>query len=161
MHRADRLIHDLHLQPHPEGGWFRETHRSRQQVATPHGERAAATAIWFLLRSPQVSRWHRIRSDECWHWYEGLPLQLLMCERPGQPIVRQRLGPAADGALPQRIVPAGWWQAALLPPEAYALVGCTVAPGFDFADFTILDPAGADAAWFRKQADARLVDGTP
>ena len=160
MHRADRLIQELRLEEHPEGGWYRETLRSSQRVPTPRGDRAASTAIWFLLKAGQVSRWHRVLSDECWHWYEGGPLQLLMCERPGQAVIRSRLGPAANGALPQRVVPAGWWQAAM-PLDAYALVGCTVAPGFEFADFTLLDPAGSDAAWFRTQADARLVDASP
>lgn len=100
--------------------------RSSHLVPNPRGERAASTAIWFLLKAGQVSRWHRVRSDECWHWYEGGPMQLLLCERPGQAVVRWRLGPAADGAPPQRVVPAGWWQAAI-PLDAYALVGCTAA----------------------------------
>ncbi len=154
--RAAELIRLLDLQPHPEGGHYRETFRSALRQPGPRGERAASTAIWFLLEAGQVSRWHRVLADECWHWYEGAELELLQCEAPGAPITFQRLGPVADDRIPQRVVPAGWWQAAR-PLGAHTLVGCTVAPGFDFADFTMLDPAGADSGWFRQAADPGLV----
>ncbi len=154
--RAAELIRALDLQPHPEGGHYRETFRSTLWQSGPRGERAASTAIWFLLQAGQVSRWHRVLSDECWHWHEGGELELLQCERPGSPVTAQRLGPVADGSLPQRVVPAGWWQAAR-PLGAYALVGCTVAPGFEFADFTMIDPVDGEAEWFRKAADPGFV----
>jgi predicted cupin superfamily sugar epimerase len=154
--RAAALIRTLDLQPHPEGGYYRETFRSALRQPGPRGERAASTAIWFLLQAGEVSRWHRVLADECWHWYEGGKLELLQCERPGSPVTAQRLGPVAADSLPQCVVPAGWWQAAR-PLGAYALVGCTVAPGFDFADFALLDPVSADAAWFRAAADPMLV----
>jgi predicted cupin superfamily sugar epimerase len=154
--RAAELVRVLDLKPHPEGGHYRETFRSALRQPGPRGERAASTAIWFLLQAGQVSRWHRVLADECWHWYEGVELELLRCERPGGTVSAQRLGPVAGDCVPQRVVPAGWWQAARTL-GAYALVGCTVAPGFDFADFTLLDPAGADAEWFRTAADPRLV----
>lgn len=157
MDRAGDLIRELRLAPHPEGGWYRETFRSADVVTTPRGARSASTAIWFLLRAGQVSRWHRVLADECWHWYEGAQLDLLSCERPGAPVSSQRLGPTAGAVRPQHVVPAGWWQAAL-PAGAYTLVGCTVAPGFDFADFSLVDPSSADAALFRGAADPRLVD---
>lgn len=159
MSRADRLVAELGLLPHPEGGHYRETFRSPQRVETPHGGRAASTAILFLLRAHEVSRWHRVRADEAWHWYEGAPLHLHLCESPGAPVRVLRLGPVASGMRPQAVVPAGCWQAAL-PAGGHVLVGCTVAPGFDFADFTLLDPASADADRLRAAADPRLVDGT-
>lgn len=153
--RPQELIRALDLTPHPEGGHFRETFRSPLSAAG----RACSTAIWFLLQAPEVSRWHRVDADEAWHWYEGDPLELLVCERPGTGLQRWRLGPVDPEVdqLPQRIVPAGWWQAAR-PLGAYALTGCTVAPAFAFAGFTLVDPAGEDAAWFRAYADPRLVD---
>lgn len=154
--RATALIGLLGLQPHPEGGCYRETFRATATVATPRGPRSASTAICFLLRAGQISRWHRVLADEGWHWYEGAPLDLLTCAGPGAPVHRASLGPASPTALPQRVVPAGCWQAAV-PRGVYVLVGCTVSPGFDFADFTLADPAGAEAAWLRTQADPRLV----
>ncbi len=156
--RADELIRTLGLQPHPEGGHYRETFRSALVQPGPHGLRSASTAIWFLLVAGQVSRWHRVLADECWHWYEGGPLDLFSCAEPGSPITRHRLGPVSGDVHPQHVVPAGWWQAAI-PVGEFVLVGCTVAPGFDFADFTLIGREGAHATWFRGQADPRLVDG--
>lgn len=158
--RADQLIRALGLLPHPEGGHYRETFRSSIAQPGPRGVRAASTAIWFLLRAGEASRWHRVLADECWHWYEGAPLDLLCCAGPGAPLERRILGPVGADSLPQHVVPAGCWQAAV-PRGAFALVGCTVAPGFDFADFTMVDLAGDEAAWFRSVADPRLVDGNP
>ncbi len=158
--RAADLIRKLDLRPHPEGGHYRETFRSAIVQPGPRGLRAASTAIWFLLHAGQVSRWHRVLADECWHWYEGEPLDLLVCEQPGSAVVVWRLGPVGDDVRPQRVVPAGWWQAAM-PVGVYALVGCTVAPGFDFADFTLLDPSSSEADWFRRTADPRLVGSDP
>lgn len=156
--RAAELIRMLGLQPHPEGGHYRETFRSAIMRPGPHGERAASTAIWFLLQAGEVSRWHRVLADECWHWHEGAPVDLHLCERPGSTVSVLRLGPVAEGSRPQQVVPAGWWQAAV-PAGPYALVGCTVAPGFDFADFTMIGAQDAAADWFRGAADPRLVDG--
>lgn len=156
MSRGAVLIDLLGLQPHPEGGHYRETFRSPMRQSGPRGERAASTAIWFLLQAGQVSRWHRVEADECWHWYEGQPLAVLVCEQPGAPVTIHQLGPVDAHSRPQHVVPAGWWQAAM-PLGDYALVGCTVAPGFDFADFTLIDPASRAADWFRAHADPRLV----
>jgi predicted cupin superfamily sugar epimerase len=158
MSRAAALITQLGLRPHPEGGHFTETFRSSLPVTAHGGTRAASTGIYFLLAAEEVSRWHRVRSDELWHWYEGGALELLLCERPGASIIHRRLGPVDEASRPQCAVPAGWWQAAR-PLGAFTLVGCTVAPGFDFADFTLIGQAGSDADWFRHQADPRLVDG--
>lgn len=122
---ADRLIEQLQLQPHPEGGHFRETFRG-----APRGEgRAASTAIFFLLKAGEASRWHRIDAAEVWHFYRGAPLELKIGKET------HVLGPDIDAAqLPQLVVPPGIWQAARSLGD-YTLVGCTVAPGFDFAHF--------------------------
>jgi predicted cupin superfamily sugar epimerase len=155
MHpRAAELIVALDLGPHPEGGFYREIFRSAAQV-TPtdgRGPRAALTTIYFLLPEGTSSRWHQVASDEVWHLYEGGPLELLELSASGQALVRHRLGPVGNGAeAPVCTIGAGRWQAAR-PLGPYALVGCTVGPGFDFADFRLLadDPvraAGVRAAW--------------
>ena len=155
MHpRAAELIATLELRPHPEGGFYRELFRSAATVAPAdgRGERAALTTIYFLLPEGAVSRWHRVASDEVWHLYEGGPLELLELDEAGGALRRHRLAPVGDehGA-PVHTISAGAWQAAR-PLGGYALVGCTVGPGFDFADFRLLadDPArhaAAVAAW--------------
>jgi uncharacterized protein len=145
-HHITDLIARLALRPHPEGGYYAETFRSTARV-TPEdgrGARAALTAIWFLLVEGTSSAWHQVDSDEAWHWYEGAPLELLVAPPGGGEIARVLLGPFAEGGTPQYVVPAGWWQAAR-PVGAYALVGCTVGPGFDFADFRLLRDLPAEA----------------
>lgn len=123
MH-ADEVARLLELSPHPEGGWFRETWRG------------AGTAIYYLLAAGEESRWHRIDADEVWHFYAGDGLELRRW-RPGEPVDAVVLGTALDaGRQPQALVPAGTWQAAR-PLGAWALVGCTVAPAFDFAGFEL------------------------
>ena len=135
--RVTGLIETLQLQPHPEGGWYRETFRSPQQVRreADGALRSGLTTIFFLLAGGDVSRWHRVRSDEAWHHYEGAPLELLSFAADGSQPTVVRLG--ADAASRMHVVPAGWWQAAR-PRGDYALVGCSVGPGFDFADFALL-----------------------
>ncbi len=124
---ADRLIELLQLQPHPEGGHFRETFRDSGEG------RAASTAIFFLLKADEVSRWHRIDAAEVWHFYRGAPLELKIGKET------YVLGPDIDEAqLPQLVVPPGEWQAARSLGD-YTLVGCTVAPGFDFAHFEMAE----------------------
>lgn len=124
---ADRLIALLQLQPHPEGGHFRETFRDSG------AGRAASTAIFFLLKAGEVSRWHRIDAAEVWHFYRGAPLELKIGKET------YVLGPDIDEAqLPQLVVPPGEWQAARSLGD-YTLVGCTVAPGFDFAHFEMAE----------------------
>jgi predicted cupin superfamily sugar epimerase len=146
MHpRAAQLIETLDLRPHPEGGFYRELHRSTSQVvpADGRGARAALTTIYFLLPGDTSSRWHRVASDEVWHLYECDPLELLELHGDARHLVRHRLGTIGDGdTSPVHTVAAGVWQAAR-PLGDYALVGCTVGPGFDFADFQMLadDPA--------------------
>ena len=151
MHaRAADLVEALGLQPHPEGGWFREVYRSTDVVSRDGAARDALTSIYYLLAAGQLSRWHVVTLDEVWHFHEGEPLELLTCD-PRLSIVEARvevlrLGPpSSDGTRPQHVVPRGVWQAAR-PTGAYALVGCTVAPGFDYADFQFLaDLPDADA----------------
>jgi len=141
MHpRAAELIGTLGLRPHPEGGFYREVFRSSSQVmpADERGARAALTTIYFLLPQGSVSRWHRVASDEVWHLYEGGPLELLELGASGRDLVRHRLGPiGGDNSAPVCTIRAGLWQAAR-PLGDYVLVGCTVGPGFDFADFRLL-----------------------
>jgi predicted cupin superfamily sugar epimerase/RimJ/RimL family protein N-acetyltransferase len=148
--RADSLIRDLGLQPHPEGGHFAELFRSTARV-TPgdgRGERSALTTIHYLLAAGELSRWHRVSSDEAWHFYEGAPLELLVLSADGVHLARHRLGPAAPGTSPTITVGAGDWQAAR-SMGAYSLVGCTVGPGFDFADFALARDVPAAAAAIR------------
>jgi predicted cupin superfamily sugar epimerase len=136
--RATELIARLALEPHPEGGSYRQLHKSSSSVITDdgRGSRAALTTIYFLLEAGQHSRWHRVRSDEVWHFYEGAPLELLVMTPSFTEVSVITLG-THDAAASVHVVPAGWWQAAR-PTGAYALVGCTVAPGFEFADLDFL-----------------------
>lgn len=136
--RVQILIAQLGLKPHPEGGYYGEVYRSEASVtpADGRGPRSALTTIYFLLPAGAVSRWHRVHSDEVWHFYEGAPLDLWMAGPSGDPMDRQQLGPLDRQQHPVHTVPAGWWQAARSTGD-YTLVGCTVGPGFDFRDFTL------------------------
>ncbi|MFO1401673.1 MAG: cupin domain-containing protein [Steroidobacteraceae bacterium] len=138
--RARLLVEQLQLEPHPEGGWFRELYRSEMQVETGDGRapRAALTTIFYLLGAGDHSRWHRVRSDEAWHLYEGGPLELLLAPPELQRIERVRLGAVGQESGPVHTVPALWWQAAR-PLGEYALLGCTVGPGFEYEDFSLLE----------------------
>lgn len=145
MRTAQELISHLELVRHPEGGWFRETYRSGESVpgeALPErfgGDRAFSTAICFLLEAGEISALHRIKSDEIWHFYAGAPLLIHAISPDGRWQTR-RLGPdLLAGEVCQAVVPAGSWFGAELAGEPFALVGCTVAPGFDFADFEMAD----------------------
>lgn len=136
---AEKLIAELGLAPHPEGGFFRETHRADPlPFALPdRGVRSASTAIYFLLAAADFSAFHRVRSDEVWHHYAGAPLELHTLD-PARGHEVFALGPGIErGERPQHVVPAGRFQAARVHGAGYALVGCTVAPGFDFADFEL------------------------
>lgn len=128
---ADDIIAALDLQPHPEGGFFRETFRD---YAGPDG-RARSTAIYYLLKAGEVSRWHRIGVAEVWHWYAGDALELSVVGSGA--ITRIPLGPKlGEGQRPQVIVQARAWQRAK-PLGSYALCGCTVAPAFEFSELEI------------------------
>ena len=135
--RAAELIATLGLQPHPEGGHYGEVFRSAAAVQTADGRpaRVALTTIDFLLQPGQFSAWHRVASDEVWHLLEGPALRLWLAPPDLSAFSHVDLGPVAAQRRPRHVVPAGWWQAAE-PLEAFAYVGATVGPGFDFADFT-------------------------
>lgn len=129
----------LGLVSHPEGGWYRETWRASLTLDAPGlGPRSAGTAAYYLLSGREVSRLHRLRSDEVWHHYAGCDLLLHLFE-PGGSYRRVRLGTSGqDEARPQAVVPGCcWFGASLVDLESFALVGCTMAPGFDFADFEL------------------------
>jgi len=133
---ADEVVRLLGLAPHPEGGCYRETFRA----AAPDGGRGASTAIYYLLRGGEISAWHRVDADEIWHHYAGAPLELLLSP-DGRQRSAARLGKdLAAGERPQAVVPAGVWQSARSLGE-WTLVGCTVAPAFEFAGFEMA-PAG-------------------
>ncbi len=128
---AEDVIRLLGLQPHPEGGHFRETFRDASVVA---GHRHASTAIYYLLARGERSHWHRVDAAEAWHWYAGAPLRLGIAG-DGAPAEHVTLGPdLAAGARPQAVVPPHAWQAAESLGD-WTLVGCTVAPGFEFSTF--------------------------
>ncbi|WP_338419286.1 cupin domain-containing protein [Kribbella antiqua] len=133
------LAEVLGLEAHPEGGWYRETWRSEVSIRPEgyDGERASATAIYFLLAPGEESRWHRVRSAEIWLWHSGGPLTLEYGDEPEQ-AEAFTLGPdVRAGQQPQLVVPAGAWQAARPAGDQPVLVSCVVSPGFDFADFTL------------------------
>lgn len=133
---ARDVVRLLDLQPHPEGGHFRETFRDAR---TDAAGRAASTAIYYLLGLAETSEWHRVDAVEVWHWHAGAPLALTISEN-GHDATALHLGPdLATGQRPQAIVPAGAWQTAT-SLGAWTLVGCTVAPGFDFAGFELAPP---------------------
>ena len=131
MTDARTLIETLQLQPHPEGGWYAETHRD----APDGGERGSLTQIYYLLEAGQRSRWHRVTdATEVWHHYAGDPLELSLSE-DGERVTRVTLGGGFDtGERPQAVVPPGVWQSAR-PLGGWSLCGCTVAPAFEFSGF--------------------------
>jgi predicted cupin superfamily sugar epimerase len=129
---AQDVIRMLDLKPHPEGGYFRETFRDARNV----GGRSASTAAYFLLARGERSHWHRVDAAEVWHWHAGAPLQLEIVLTPGR-IERVTLGgDISAGLRPQAVVPPHVWQAAQTLGD-WTLLGCTVAPAFDFAGFEL------------------------
>lgn len=137
MHsRAVELLQTLGMRPHPEGGHYVEVYRSPQGVhVLDRGiDRSAVTSIYFLLVAGELSRWHRVASDELWHYHEGDVIELLLFDDRG--FRRLGLGPVAQETRPTVVVPGGTWQAARTT-GAYTLSACTVGPGFEFADFSL------------------------
>ncbi len=141
---TEQLVRRFGLARHPEGGWYRETYRSSETVAGDAlparfgGSRSFCTAIYFLLERGDISALHRIRSDEIWHFYAGAPLAVHVLTPRGEHR-ELKLGPDfGAGQSFQAVVAAGcWFGAEVAGPGEYSLVGCTVAPGFDFADFQL------------------------
>jgi predicted cupin superfamily sugar epimerase len=127
---ADEVIEILKLEPHPEGGLYRESFRDRVPDSRAH-----STAIYYLLRAGQRSHWHRVDATEVWHYYAGAPLLLALAPPNGDAEDVMVLGSdLASGARPQIVAFAGWWQAAQTTGD-WTLVGCTVAPGFEITGF--------------------------
>lgn len=138
---ATDVIAALDLAPHPEGGHFRETFRDARET----GGRTASTAIYYLLAAGEVSHWHRVDAVEVWHWYAGAPL-LLSHAADGASVTEVRLGPdISAGERPQAVVPAHDWQGARSLGE-WTLIGCTVAPGFQFEGFELAPEGFAPSA---------------
>jgi uncharacterized protein len=144
MLTSQQLIQQYTLQPHPEGGWYKESYRSNEYIprdALPgrfSGARVFSTAIYFLLEQGNFSAFHRIKADECWHFYAGGPLLIYVIKQDaGLDIIH--LGTDVDkGQLFQYVVPANSWFASRpAPGSVFCFVGCTVAPGFDFTDFEL------------------------
>jgi predicted cupin superfamily sugar epimerase len=158
----DELVRALSLAPHPEGGFFRQTFRSPLTVPAHGGTRAASTAIYYLLPAGELSALHRVRSDEIWHWYAGSPLTFHRLDDDGGHRVTLLGGDVARGQEPQVIVPADTWQAAQASPDGWSLCGCTVAPGFDFADWELPSRSEAQARFpQRTELIARLTRPAP
>ena len=139
MSRARDLIETLALSPHPEGGWYRETWRAE----APPGERAAATAILFLLDEGERSLWHKVDATELWLFHAGSPLRIDTAVGDSGPTRMARLGPeVAGGEQPQVRIAPGEWQAARAD-GGWTLVSCIVSPGFEFDGFTLAPPGWA------------------
>jgi len=144
MDKIKHIIKRLNLKPHPEGGYFRETYRSAGELIPEclgsdyHGKRNFATGIYFLLTSDTFSAFHKIKQDEMWHFYDGSPLKLHILLETGE-YFTQILGCNLDaGEIPQIVIPGGnWFAATVVNAGSYTLTGCTVSPGFDFADFEL------------------------
>jgi predicted cupin superfamily sugar epimerase len=146
---ADEVIRLLQLQPHPvEGGFFRETYRAGATIPAHGGTRNVSTAIYYLLKPGHVSELHMLPGDELFHFYLGAPVRMLQLwpDGSGREVV---LGTnLTAGQVPQLVVPAGVWQGTRLVGETgFALLGCTVAPGFDYADYTSASRAELTAKW--------------
>jgi predicted cupin superfamily sugar epimerase len=140
-------IHRLDLKPHPEGGWYREMHRSSLQVKTSHASRSALTSIYYLLLRGEYSRWHTVEADEIWHFYAGAPLELFAYDPTARTFVRRVLAPPGSETEPAAVIRAGIWQAARSLGD-YSLVGCSVGPGFEFADFRLVSALPDHASHF-------------
>jgi len=144
MEETDKIISKLKLQPHPEGGYFRETYRSAGEIAEDSldsrfkGSRSYSTCIYFLLKAEEFSAFHKIHQDEIWHFYDGSPIRLHMITHSGEyseTIIGRDI---EKGQVPQFVVPGeSWFAAEVVNKNDYSLVGCTVSPGFDFGDFDL------------------------
>jgi predicted cupin superfamily sugar epimerase len=146
MPTAKQLIQQYNLQAHPEGGWYKETYRSNESIAAEAlperfgGGRAFSTAIYFLLEQGNFSAFHRIKSDECWHFYTGGSLLIYEIDITGTLTITTLGNDINNGQLFQYVVPANCWFASRPAPDSkFSFVGCTVSPGFDFTDFELAD----------------------
>jgi len=154
MLNAHQLIQQYSLQPHPEGGWYKENYRSTESFSTEllperfKGGRSFSTAIYFLLEQGNFSAFHKIKSDECWHFYAGDPLYIYVLQTTGVLDIICLGNDIENGQLFQYVVPANCWFASRPSPTSkFCFVGCTVAPGFDFTDFEMADKLLLTAAF--------------
>ena len=146
MSITDQLIQKYNLEPHPEGGWYKQTYKSNEQIAADAlperfgANRVFSTAIYFLLGKGNFSAFHRIKSDECWHFYAGDPLDIYIIHQSGE-LEHISLGNDFEGGQTfQYVVPANCWFASRpAPGSSYCFVGCTVSPGFEFDDLELAD----------------------
>lgn len=142
--KANYFIEKLNLSQHPEGGYFKEIYRCNESIdknSLPeryNGKRCFSTSIYHLLDGSQVSKFHRIKSDEIWHFYSGSSLTIYFINSEGKYSTIRLGSKIQDGEVFQAIIPNGVWFGAIIDdPESYTLIGCTVAPGFDFDDFEL------------------------
>lgn len=164
MFTAQQFIQQFNLQPHPEGGWYKETYKCKEQVeakALPNrfnGGRAFSTAIYFLLEQGNFSAFHKIKSDECWHFYAGDPLLIYVLQSNGELDIICLGSDIENGQLFQYVVPANCWFASRPAPESdFCFVGCTVSPGFDFADFELAETATLSALYPLHQSIIKVL----
>ena len=136
---ADDIIAALELAPHPEGGHFKEVFRDDAAPCEGGAPRAHSTAIYYLLKAGERSHWHRVDASEVWHFYAGEPLELSIAEESQAPTIHILGTDILAGERPQVVVPKGAWQSAR-PLGEFTFVGCTVAPGFEFAGFEMAPP---------------------
>jgi len=146
MSIVNTLIQRYGLESHPEGGWYKQSYKSKEQIATEAlperfgASRVFSTAIYFLLEKGNFSAFHRIKSDECWHFYAGDPLLIYIIEQTGELKVISLGSDHESGQSFQYVVPANCWFASRPAPESeYCFVGCTVSPGFEFDDLELAD----------------------
>jgi predicted cupin superfamily sugar epimerase len=154
MSFTKHLIQKYNLKPHPEGGWYKQTYKSSEQIPADSlparfgAKRAFSTAIYFLLEKGNFSAFHRIKSDECWHFYAGDPLLIYIIEQDGELKVISLGNDPEKGQSFQYVVPANCWFASLPAPESeYCFVGCTVSPAFEFEDFELANAAELSAIY--------------
>ncbi len=157
--KLNQLISSLKLTPHPEGGYYCETYRSGHKVNGLDGDnlRAVSTGIYFLLIAGNFSALHRIKSDEMWHFYKGAPTEIIELTDAGELIVTLLGNDIELGQVPQYVVKAGHWFGSRVSDEGeYSLVGCTVAPGFEFSDFEM-----GEGAFLKNKypKHAQIIDG--
>ena len=157
-------IENLNLLPHPEGGYYKETYRSELSVQLENvdpnleGERSLCTGIYFLLEKENFSAFHRIKSDELWHFYGGDPITIHMIDNRGNYFSQDVGSELENGEVLQYLVPANTWFASEVKKERdYALVGCTVSFGFDFKDFEMADKSLLNEFPAHKQVLSRLI----
>lgn len=154
---ANDFISQLGLLPHPEGGYYKETYRSAETIAFTgfEGKRNISTAIYFLIEKGNFSALHRIKSDEVWHFYAGYALEVIEIDEAGKLISTTVGNDVSKGQVPQYVVKAGrWFGSRVLEGGSFSLVGCTVAPGFDFKDFEM---AGREALVAQFPEHAKMI----